>query len=105
MDWLPPRMGGNTPFREEHKMMTRADVPAIYRRLYDRAMRGELSPRQAIRLNCIHCCGWQREEAKLCTAPGCPLYAYRPKAWRRLAPNEHRGKRGLAVESTQMVLG
>lgn len=59
------------------------DVPPKYRKLYARAIAGLASPRAAIKLHCIHCCGWQRAEAVACTATGCPLFRYRPGA----APN------------------
>lgn len=59
--------------------MTRDDVPAQYRPMYDRAMSGR-SRRAAIKAHCLECCGWQRGEVARCTAPGCPLFQYRPGA-------------------------
>lgn len=37
----------------------------------------ELTPLRAIRLNCIDCSGWSRNEVKLCVIPHCPLYPFR----------------------------
>ena len=44
---------------------------------YLRALKGD-SPAAAIKAFCLECVGWQKEEVKLCTAPACPLYRYRP---------------------------
>lgn len=59
-------------------MMTRGEVPPRYRKAYDRAVTGKASPRTAIRLHCLMCCGWVRSEAEQCTARTCPLFGYRP---------------------------
>lgn len=45
---------------------------------YLRSILGRASPRQAIKAHCMECVCWQRKEVKLCTAPGCALYPYRP---------------------------
>jgi len=54
-----------------------------YRSRYFRALRGELSPRGAIRAFCLHCMGWEREEITRCTAKGCPLWRYRLRLKKR----------------------
>lgn len=46
--------------------------------LLERALRGEASPRQAIKAKCLECCGNVRADVVGCTSYGCPLYAYRP---------------------------
>lgn len=51
-------------------------MPKVYREMYNRAMSGHCR-RDAIRVHCIMCMGWQRGEVPLCTAPTCPLYPYR----------------------------
>ena len=53
------------------------DTPETMRKTYLRAVSGR-SKLAAIRAFCAECCGWQREEVRLCTAPACPLYPYRP---------------------------
>ena len=56
------------------------EVPPKYRQLYLRAMKGPGhagSSRAATRAHCLMCCGWQQEEVRLCTAPGCPLFKFR----------------------------
>jgi hypothetical protein len=53
-------------------------MPLKYRFLHDRALRGK-SPKDAIAVFCIQCCGWEIEEVFLCTDLECPLYLYRPK--------------------------
>jgi hypothetical protein len=54
-----------------------AEIPPAYRQTYKRAMTGK-SLRAATTAFCQECCGYQREEIKLCTAIDCPLYPYRP---------------------------
>jgi hypothetical protein len=55
-----------------------AAVPPLHRAAYLKALDGALSPRQAIKAKCLDCCAWQREEVRLCTARGCPLWPLRP---------------------------
>ena len=35
------------------------------------------SPIKAIREFCLECCGGSSHDVRLCTAPNCPLYAFR----------------------------
>jgi hypothetical protein len=54
-------------------------IPKSYQRTYLRALAGEASPREAIKAKCCECMGWsERKDVANCTAPRCPLYAYRP---------------------------
>ena len=55
-----------------------AEMPNSARRGYLRAVAGNASPRAAIKAFCLECCGWDRDGVRLCTAPACPLYSYRP---------------------------
>ena len=60
-----------------------ARVPQRYRQMYERALRGELSPRAAVKVKCLECCAWARfdggeDRIGGCSVTGCPLYAYRP---------------------------
>jgi hypothetical protein len=60
-----------------------ARAPVKYRGLYLRALRGELAPRQAIKVKCYECCAWERLEGGTdriggCTVRGCPLWPLRP---------------------------
>jgi len=54
-----------------------AQMPKLYRALYDRAVAGK-SRKAAMHSFCIECCGYQIKEVYLCTDLGCPLYPYRP---------------------------
>lgn len=54
-----------------------AQTPPKCRAAYLRAVQGKASPRAATKAFCLECVGWQREEVAHCTAPACPLYAYR----------------------------
>lgn len=55
----------------------RSQMPKIHLGTYDKALRGR-SMAAGIKAFCLECCGWQKEEVRRCTAPGCPLYLYRP---------------------------
>lgn len=53
-------------------------VPIRYRLGYLEAVAGVASPRQAVKAQCLECCGWNQTDVDECTAYACPLYAYRP---------------------------
>jgi hypothetical protein len=55
-----------------------AETPQRCRAMYLKAAEGTASPRAAIKVFCLECVGWQREDVAHCTAQACPLYAYRP---------------------------
>jgi len=55
-------------------------MPPSCRKNYLRAMKGR-SLKSAVKAFCVECVGWAREEVKLCTDLGCPLYPYRPTSW------------------------
>jgi len=57
-------------------MTTDRHIPTAFRKLYDRA-KGGRSQSAAIRSFCLECVGYDREEVKVCTDLGCPLYEYR----------------------------
>jgi hypothetical protein len=61
-----------------------AEMPQIYRKQYMKAVNRK-SLRAAIKAHCLECCGWEREEVKLCTDTGCPLFQYRPFVPRAVA--------------------
>ena len=54
------------------------EIPKIYQNFYKQALKGK-SRRSAIKIHCLMCVGYDREEVKKCTAPACPLYLYRIK--------------------------
>ena len=62
---------------EERIAKRRADMPSKYRKLYDRCMSGEASPREAIRMQCLECWAWVLVETAQCDNCACPLYQYR----------------------------
>ena len=57
----------------------RAQMPKLYRAIYDKAVRGK-SRKAAMHAFCLECCGWQIKEVFLCTDLGCALYPYRPQS-------------------------
>lgn len=40
-------------------------------------MKGRLTRGEAIRQNCLECCGYSAKEVRLCPCKNCPLYPYR----------------------------
>ncbi len=62
---------------EEKIAKRRADMPKIYRGVYDQALSGK-SRKAAVHSFCLECMGWQRKGVELCTSPECPLFGYRP---------------------------
>ena len=73
----------------------RADMPKVYRGIYDVAMTGK-SRRAAMHAFCLDCTGWDRKEVRLCTSYACPLFPYRPYTDAPDAPDSV----DLATEST-----
>lgn len=55
-------------------------IPKLFRPIYERAMTGKASPRDAIKAKCQECCGWEDviERVGNCTIKRCPLWLYRP---------------------------
>jgi hypothetical protein len=70
-----------TPKNVERSDWRRCDVPPSLRRLYGRVRAGEASPRQAIKMQCAECTGYDRAAVAECPARACPLWRYRP--WQR----------------------
>lgn len=66
--------------RAERIAAISAHCPTLYRKGYLKVTKGRAPPRRAIRIMCLHCCGWERAESSQCTAYGCPLWVYNP--WR-----------------------
>ncbi|ARN56518.1 hypothetical protein [Sedimentisphaera salicampi] len=60
--------------------MKTEDIPKRYRKMYERAIAGKLSAKQAIKCHCIHCFGWKASEARKCENTSCPLYPLSPAA-------------------------
>jgi hypothetical protein len=52
-------------------------MPVSMRRTYLEAIGGR-SPASAMKAFCQECVGWVKEEVRLCTGLGCPLWGYRP---------------------------
>ncbi len=65
--------------RVERIAKHRAQIPRLYRGIYDKAVSGK-SRKAAMHAFCLECCGWKINEVFLCTSPQCSLYTYRPKS-------------------------
>lgn len=65
-----------TPNREAQIQERLAQMPPRYQKLYLKALAGNRPA--AVRAQCLECVGWVKEEVRLCTDAGCPLYTIRP---------------------------
>ncbi len=54
-----------------------ADVPAQYRKVFERAFSGK-SPGSAIKAKCLLCSCFDRQEIQKCPVRDCSLFPYRP---------------------------
>ena len=54
------------------------DTPKPFQSLVYKQITGGKSPTKAIKLKCLDCCSWQKEEVKSCGSWDCPLHDYRP---------------------------
>ena len=59
------------------------EIPESCRKLTRKAIKGECSPRSAIKAFCYECIGYVRKELENCTSPLCPLFEYRPNFARK----------------------
>ena len=58
--------------------MIERGVPKQYQALYARTQAKSASPLQAVKMQCLECVGFVRDEVQLCTDTRCPLFQYRP---------------------------
>ncbi len=55
------------------------NVPRAYQRLYlEVHCSGEVSWTRSIKMKCLDCCSWQKEEITHCTVRQCSLWEIRP---------------------------
>lgn len=54
------------------------DTPIKYRKLYLRCAEGTASKKDAIKMQCLECWGWNQKETTSCNNTACPLFQYRP---------------------------
>ena len=76
------------------------DIPQKFQKLYQRAKTGR-SQSAAIRSFCLECTGYEAEEVKLCTDPGCPLFEYRLNG--RKVPKEGKAGHGRPKAFPQLA--
>lgn len=56
----------------------RTSVPDKHKLATERALKAKVSKSVAIRVKCLQCCGYQREEISVCTVVTCALHPVRP---------------------------
>ncbi len=87
--------------RQEQIAKRLADIPKIYRRIYEQAVKGK-SRKAAIHAFCLECVCWQKEEVRRCSDFGCALYALRPY---QEGANHSDNRPGSAPESQDLAGG
>ncbi len=97
----PTNHYSSTTMRQERIAQRLRDIPKIYRRIYQQAVKGK-SRKAAIHAFCLECCAWEKEEVRKCTSPECPLYVLRPY---REGANHSDNRPGFAPESPKSAGG
>jgi len=86
-------------FEEVRKF--RADMPEIYRRTYDKAIKGSL--RAAVNSKCLDCSCWQRKEVQDCLVLACPLWTVRPYQQKAIPAKKSAKTRHFSKKLCSMV--
>lgn len=70
----------NTTPEEQRKIeeYVEQSVPEKHKIATRRALLGQITRSTAIRVKCLQCCGYQREEIKTCSVLTCALFPVRP---------------------------
>ena len=75
----PPRQYPAEHVQEVEQYLERS-VPEKHRIATERALRGQMSRSTAIRVKCLQCCCYDREEVRHCAVLTCALWPVRPYA-------------------------
>lgn len=73
----PERTVENTD-RQRIDAYIQQSVPDKHKLATQRALLGQITRSTAIRVKCLQCCGYQREEIKVCSVITCALFPVRP---------------------------
>ena len=96
---IPQKQAEKLKSRQEQITERLAQIPESQRRIYIKAV-GRKSMAAAVKSFCYECVGYAREEVKVCSDLGCPLWMYRPgRSFYRKAKIE----RFSAIESTNGI--
>ena len=78
----PPRIKAPKEMPVEHatRIQTYLDnaVPPLHRLVTERALTGQLARAAAVKVKCLSCCKFERDEVKHCAVVICPLHLIRP---------------------------
>ncbi|MCJ7776854.1 MAG: hypothetical protein MUP16_00850 [Sedimentisphaerales bacterium] len=101
---IPTKQPEKTKSREQQIADRLAQIPESQLEIYLRATKGK-NRAAGVKAFCYQCCGYEREEVKLCTDLGCPLWMYRPGRGKKTCsiPRKANGERFSAVESTNGI--
>jgi len=74
---IPQKQPERPKSRQEQIAERLAQIPESQRRIYAKAI-ARKSMAAAVKSFCYECVGYAREEVKVCSNLGCPLWMYRP---------------------------
>lgn len=75
---IKPEKALPTPERERILSYVATSVPEKHKIATQRALLGQVARSTAIRVKCLQCCNYEREEVKNCTVITCALHPVRP---------------------------
>ena len=75
---IKPERAVQTDDRKKIDAYVEQSVPDKHKLATQRALLGQITRSTAIRVKCLQCCGYQREEIKVCTVITCALFPVRP---------------------------
>ena len=97
---IPQKQPERPKSRQEQIAERLAQIPESQRRIYAKAI-ARKSMAAAVKSFCYECVGYAREEVKVCSNLGCPLWMYRPG---RSFSKKAKIERFSAVESTNGII-
>lgn len=75
---IKPERSVQNDDREKIDAYIQQSVPDKHKLATQRALLGQITRSTAIRVKCLQCCGYQREEIKVCAVITCALFPVRP---------------------------
>lgn len=75
---IKPEKALPSPERERILTYVAASVPEKHKIATQRVLLGQVARSTAIRIKCLQCCNYEREEVKGCTVITCALHPVRP---------------------------
>lgn len=88
---IKPERAVQTDDRKKIDAYVEQSVPDKHKLATQRALLGQITRSTAIRVKCLQCCGYQRDEIKVCSVITCALFPVRPYQDKNAAVEEADG--------------